>query len=124
MCPEPVKGTRFDKLSVHSARPIRGERNPSGGPFVPHACSVISPELKQYARNGIPGWQSPRFQRLPTTSTWLPAIQREARLFSGVSRDPSVEELAAIAEFYRVFRCALVMIKMQAGRGTAWAFGH
>jgi hypothetical protein len=41
-----------------------------------------------------------------------------------VSRDPSVEELAAIAEFYRVFRCALVMIKMQAGRGTASAFGH
>jgi hypothetical protein len=27
----------------------------------------------------------PGFQRLPTTSTWLPAIQREARLFYGVS---------------------------------------
>jgi glyoxylase-like metal-dependent hydrolase (beta-lactamase superfamily II) len=33
-----------------------------------------------------------------------PAVRREARLFFGVSGDPSVEELAAIAEFYPVFR--------------------
>jgi glyoxylase-like metal-dependent hydrolase (beta-lactamase superfamily II) len=44
-----------------------------------------------------------------------PAVQHEARLFFGVSGDPSVEELAAIAEFYPVFRithnqCARVMI--------------
>jgi glyoxylase-like metal-dependent hydrolase (beta-lactamase superfamily II) len=32
------------------------------------------------------------------------AVQREARLFFGVSGDPSVEELAAIAEFYPAFR--------------------
>jgi glyoxylase-like metal-dependent hydrolase (beta-lactamase superfamily II) len=33
-----------------------------------------------------------------------PAVQREAGLFFGVGGDPSVEELAAIAEFYPVFR--------------------
>ena len=33
-----------------------------------------------------------------------PAVQHEARLFFGVSGDPSVEELAAIAEFYPMFR--------------------
>jgi hypothetical protein len=31
------------------------------------------------------------------------AVQSEARLFFGVSGDPSVEQLAAIAEFYPVF---------------------
>ncbi|HEY6689138.1 MAG TPA: hypothetical protein VI094_23340 [Propionibacteriaceae bacterium] len=43
-----------------------------------------------------------------TTSRWSPAIQREARLFHGVSGDPSVEELAAIAEFYAVFRITTI----------------
>jgi hypothetical protein len=33
-----------------------------------------------------------------------PAVQQEARLFFGVSGDPSVEELAGIAEFYPAFR--------------------
>jgi len=32
-----------------------------------------------------------------------PTVQREARLFFGVSGDPPVEELAAIAEFYPGF---------------------
>jgi glyoxylase-like metal-dependent hydrolase (beta-lactamase superfamily II) len=36
-----------------------------------------------------------------------PAVQREARLFFGVSGDPSIEELAAIAEFYPVFRIVI-----------------
>lgn len=36
-----------------------------------------------------------------------PAVQREARLFFGVSGDPSIEELAAIAKFYPVFRIAI-----------------
>jgi glyoxylase-like metal-dependent hydrolase (beta-lactamase superfamily II) len=35
-----------------------------------------------------------------------PAVRREARLFFGVSGDPSADELAAIAEFYPVFRIA------------------
>ena len=33
-----------------------------------------------------------------------PAVEREARLFFGVAGDPSVEDLAAIAEFYPMFR--------------------
>jgi deazaflavin-dependent oxidoreductase (nitroreductase family) len=33
-----------------------------------------------------------------------PAVQREARLFFGVAGDPSVEDLAAIAAFYPMFR--------------------
>ncbi len=33
-----------------------------------------------------------------------PTVQREARLFFGVSGDPPVQELSAIAEFYPVFR--------------------
>jgi glyoxylase-like metal-dependent hydrolase (beta-lactamase superfamily II) len=33
-----------------------------------------------------------------------PDVRREARLFFGVSGDPSAEELASIAEFYPVFR--------------------
>jgi F420H(2)-dependent quinone reductase len=37
-----------------------------------------------------------------------PAVQHEARLFFGVSGDPSAEELAAISEFYPVFRIAQV----------------
>jgi glyoxylase-like metal-dependent hydrolase (beta-lactamase superfamily II) len=36
------------------------------------------------------------------------AVQREARLFFGVSGDPSVEELAAISEFYPVFRITTI----------------
>jgi hypothetical protein len=40
-----------------------------------------------------------------------PAVQREARLFFGVSGDPSVEELAAIAEFYPVFRITTIGIR-------------
>ena len=47
---------------------------------------------------------------------------RSPTLLRGQRRS-SVDELAAIAEFYSVFRCALVMIKMQTGRGTAWALG-
>jgi deazaflavin-dependent oxidoreductase (nitroreductase family) len=35
------------------------------------------------------------------------AVQREARLFFGVSGDPSVEQLAAIAKFYPVFRIVI-----------------
>jgi deazaflavin-dependent oxidoreductase (nitroreductase family) len=37
-----------------------------------------------------------------------PAVQREARLFFGVSGDPSAEELATIAEFYPVFRITMI----------------
>jgi hypothetical protein len=33
-----------------------------------------------------------------------PAVQREARLFFGVCGDPSLEDLAAIAEFYPTFK--------------------
>ncbi|HJV12472.1 MAG TPA: hypothetical protein VJ625_01135 [Propionibacteriaceae bacterium] len=33
-----------------------------------------------------------------------PAVQHEARLFFGVRGDPSVEELAAVADYYPVFR--------------------
>ena len=43
-----------------------------------------------------------RWDRQPNS----PAVQREARLFFGVSGDPSTEELAAVAEFYPVFRIA------------------
>jgi hypothetical protein len=31
-------------------------------------------------------------------------VQHEARLFFGVSGDPSLEDLAAIAEFYPTFK--------------------
>ena len=41
-----------------------------------------------------------RWGRKPNSA----AVQREARLFFGVSGDPSVDELAAIADFYPVFR--------------------
>ena len=37
-----------------------------------------------------------------------PAVQQEARLFFGVSGDPSVEDLAAIADFYPVFRITTI----------------
>jgi deazaflavin-dependent oxidoreductase (nitroreductase family) len=41
-----------------------------------------------------------RWGRQPNSA----AVQREARLFFGVSGDPSLEDLAAIAEFYPMFR--------------------
>lgn len=47
-----------------------------------------------------------RWDRQPTS----PAVQREVRLFFGVSGDPSVEELSAIAEFYPVFRITTVPV--------------
>jgi F420H(2)-dependent quinone reductase len=37
-----------------------------------------------------------------------PAVQHEARLYFGVSGDPSVEELATVAEFYPVFRITTI----------------
>jgi deazaflavin-dependent oxidoreductase (nitroreductase family) len=61
-------------------------------------------EIPQAERPSIIRAYLLRWGRQPNS----PAVLREARLFFGVSGDPSVEELSAIAEFYPVFRITTV----------------
>jgi hypothetical protein len=110
MCPEPVKGTRFDKLIVHSAPPIRGERNTPEG-LSPSRLERHLSELKQYARNASSrtssGWPSATVRKHPKNCLLGPRLAssrnananaddpRSSRAQS-VTSDPSASEVGLV----------------------------